>query len=293
MTGSRYEWHVRDRILDLSGRPLVMGILNVTPDSFSDGGRFTGVDAAVAHGLQLIHDGADLLDIGGESSRPGAIPVPVEEELHRVVPVVERLAAQSPVPLSIDTYKAEVARQCLEAGAQIINDITALAGDPAMQTVVRAAPAGVVLMHMQGTPATMQLNPHYGDAVEDIARFFEARLRNLNDLGIPPEWIVLDPGIGFGKTAQHNLELLARLGEFQVLSRPVCLGVSRKGFLGKTLQRPVEQRLAGSLAAAAYALCHGAVQVLRVHDVAETRDVVTVFQAIRSVDRGRRIEDRG
>jgi dihydropteroate synthase len=205
----------------------------------------------------------------------------VEDELRRVVPVVARLAAQSPVPLSIDTCKAEVARQCLEAGAHIINDIMALAGDPAMADVVRAARAGVVLMHMQGTPTTMQLNPHYQDVVSDIARFFEARLRDLTDLGIPPQCIVLDPGIGFGKTAQHNLELLARLEEFQALGRPLCLGVSRKGFLGKTLQRPVQQRLAGSLAAASYALCRGAVQVLRVHDVAETRDVVTVVQAIR------------
>ena len=282
MTGSRYEWHLRDRILDLSRRPLVMGILNVTPDSFSDGGHFTGLDAAVAHGLQLIQDGADLLDIGGESSRPGATPVLVEEELFRVLPVVERLAAQSSVPLSIDTYKAEVARRCLEAGAQIINDITALAGDPAMADVVRAARAGIVLMHMQGIPATMQLDPKYENVVHDIARFFEARLRDLTDLGIPPEWTVLDPGIGFGKTAQHNLELLARLEEFQALGRPLCLGVSRKGFLGKTLQRPVQQRLAGSLAAASYALCRGAAQILRVHDVAETRDVVTVIQAIRA-----------
>jgi dihydropteroate synthase len=280
MSHRQHEWHLPDRVLNLSQRVLVMGIVNVTPDSFSDGGRFVDADAAVAHGLQLIHDGADLLDIGGESSRPGAAPVAVEEELSRVVPVVKRLAAQSSVPLSIDTCKAEVARQCLEAGAQIINDITALAGDGAMADVARDAHAGVVLMHMQGTPATMQINPHYDDVVHDIARFFEARLRDLSDFGIPPERIVLDPGIGFGKTAQHNLELLARLEEFQALGRPLCLGVSRKGFLGKALQRPVQQRLAGSLAAAAYALCRGAVQVLRVHDVAETRDVVTVIQAI-------------
>jgi dihydropteroate synthase len=281
MTGIRHEWHLRDRVLDLSRRPLVMGILNVTPDSFSDGGLFAAVDAAVAHGLQLIRDGADLLDIGGESSRPGATPVPVDEELRRVVPVVKHLAAQASVPISIDTYKAEVARQCLASGAQIINDITALTGDPAMIAVVRAAPAGVILMHMQGTPATMQLNPHYEDVVLEITDFFEARLRDLTELGIPPECIALDPGIGFGKSARHNLELLARLEEFQTLGRPLCLGVSRKGFLGKTLQRPVQQRLAGSLAAASYALCQGAVQVLRVHDVAETQDVVTVFQAIR------------
>jgi dihydropteroate synthase len=283
MPDTRQEWHLSDRVLDLSRRPLVMGIVNVTPDSFSDGGLFAETNAAVAHGLKLAQAGADLLDIGGESSRPGAVAVSVEEELRRVVPVVQQLAAQGSVPLSVDTYKAEVARQCLAAGARIINDITALGGDAAMPDVVRAAGAGVILMHMQGTPANMQDNPHYQDVVGDILRFFEARLRDLIDLGIARERIVVDPGIGFGKTARHNLELLARLDEFQALGRPLCLGVSRKGFLGKALQRPVQQRLAGSLAAAAYALSRGAVQVLRVHDVAETRDLVTVFQAISQV----------
>jgi len=281
MTASRQQWHLPDRILDLSRRPLVMGIVNVTPDSFSDGGLFAGVDAAVAHGLELARQGADLLDIGGESSRPGATPVPLEEELRRVVPVVQQLAAASGVPLSVDTCKAEVARQCLDAGARIINDITALGGDAAMAQVVHAAHAGVILMHMQGTPATMQANPHYEDVVSDIARFFEARLRDLSAFGIARERLVVDPGIGFGKTVEHNLELLARLEEFQLLGRPLCLGVSRKGFLGKRLKRPVPQRLAGSLAAACYALSRGAAQIIRVHDVAETHDVVTVFQAIR------------
>jgi dihydropteroate synthase len=280
MIDSRYEWHLPDRVLDLSRRPLIMGIVNVTPDSFSDGGRFADIDAAVAHGLSLARQGADLLDIGGESSRPGAAPVPLEEELRRVVPVVQQLAAQVPVPLSVDTCKSEVARQCLAAGARIINDITALGSDAAMPEVVRAAGAGMILMHMQGTPATMQDHPHYGDVVQEIIRFFEARLRNLTDLGIARERIVVDPGIGFGKTVRHNLELLARLEEFQTLGRPLCLGVSRKGFLGQILQRPVPQRLAGSLAAVGYALSRGAAQVLRVHDVAETRDVVTVFEAI-------------
>jgi dihydropteroate synthase len=281
MTASRQQWHLPGRILDLSQRPLIMGIVNVTPDSFSDGGLFAGVDAAVAHGLELARQGADLLDIGGESTRPGATPVSLEEELRRVVPVVQQLAAAQAVPLSVDTYKAEVARQCLEAGAQIINDITALAGDAAMAQVVHAARAGAILMHMQGTPATMQADPHYEDVVSDSARFFEARLRDLSAFGIARERLVLDPGIGFGKTVEHNLELLARLEEFQVLGRPLCLGVSRKGFLGKRLKRPVQQRLAGSLAAVCYALSRGAAQIIRVHDVAETHDVVTVFQAIR------------
>jgi len=281
MTDPRHAWHLSNQIVDLRPRPLVMGIVNVTPDSFSDGGLFTTVDGAVAHGLKLMADGADLLDIGGESSRPGATPVPLEEELGRVLPVVERLAAQSSIPLSIDTYKAEVARQCLARGAHIINDITALTGDPDMAEVVRQGGAGVILMHMQGTPSTMQVNPQYADVVSEIIRYFEARLRELADCGIPSDRLVLDPGIGFGKMAKHNLEILARLEEFQALGRPLCLGVSRKGFLGKMLQRPIHQRLAGSLAAACFAVSRGAAQILRVHDVAETRDVVQVLQAIR------------
>jgi dihydropteroate synthase len=257
-----------------------MGIVNVTPDSFSDGGMHATAEAAVAHGLALVEKGADLLDVGGESTRPGATPVPQEEELRRVLPVVESLAARAGVPVSVDTYKAEVARQCLERGASVVNDVTALAGDPAMTDVVRSFTAGLVLMHMQGTPATMQDNPSYDDVVGDISRFLEQRLRAAGAAGIAAEQTVLDPGLGFGKTARHNLELLARLGEFQRLGRPVCLGVSRKGFLGRLLVRPVERRLAGSLAAVCAAVSRKAAQIVRVHDVAETRDAVTVLAAI-------------
>jgi dihydropteroate synthase len=274
------EWHLRDRILQLGPRPLVMGIVNVTPDSFSDGGRFAETEAAVAHGLELITQGADLLDIGGESTRPGAAPVSPDEELRRVLPVVERLAAQTTVPLSVDTFKALVARHCLEAGAQVVNDVTALTGDPDMAEVVRTAKAGVVLMHMQGSPATMQLDPRYDAVVADIGRFFEERLQAATGAGIERERIVLDPGIGFGKTLEHNLELLARLEEFQRLGRPVCLGVSRKGFLGRVLGRPVAQRLAGALAAVCFAQARRAVQLVRVHDVQETKDAVTLLAAI-------------
>ena len=281
MAERRHEWHLPDRVLSLSQQPLVMGIVNVTPDSFSDGGLFADADAAVAHGMKLIDQGADLLDIGGESSRPGAIPVPPDEELRRVLPVVEKLAEQSPIPLSIDTCKALVAQACLAAGARIINDITALTGDAGMPDVVRAARAGVILMHMQGTPATMQQDPRYEDVVGEVGRFFEERLQVLTHLGIERERIVLDPGIGFGKTGQHNLELLARLEEYQSFGRPVCLGVSRKGFLGKVLNRPVSERLAASLAAVSYVLSRGSAQILRVHDVRETRDVVILFEAIR------------
>jgi dihydropteroate synthase len=275
-----YEWHLPDRVLHLGPVPLVMGIVNVTPDSFSDGGQYFGTQSAVEHGLRLIQQGADLLDIGGESTRPGALPVSAEDELTRVLPVVKELAARTDVPVSVDTSKAEVARKCLEAGARIINDVTALRGDPAMPEVIRRAGAGVILMHMQGTPATMQDNPIYREVVADIRGFFEERLGAAAAAGIGPERIVLDPGIGFGKTAAHNANLLARLEDFQALGRPVCLGVSRKGFLGKLLGRPVEERLAGSLAAVCFAMSRRAAQIVRVHDVQATRDAVTVFRVL-------------
>jgi dihydropteroate synthase len=280
MTAS-WTWRLRDRMLTPGDPPLVMGIVNVTPDSFSDGGRFLDTDAAVTQALRLAEQGADILDIGGESTRPGAQSVPLEEELPRVLPVLRGLAAKTSVLLSVDTSKAEVARQALEAGAHIVNDITALQGDPAMSEVARTFQAGVILMHMQGTPATMQAGPHYDEVVTEVAAFLEARLQACADVGIASSQVVLDPGIGFGKTAVHNLQLLARLEELQRLGRPVCLGVSRKGFLGKVLGRPLEQRLAGSLAAACYALARRAAQIVRVHDVAETRDVVALLEALR------------
>jgi dihydropteroate synthase len=279
MTEPRPLWLCRDRTLT-PAPALVMGIVNVTPDSFSDGGRFAEPGAAVAHGLELVGQGADLLDVGGESTRPGSQPVPLEEELRRVVPVVSELAARAGVPISVDTSKAEVARQSLEAGAHVINDVTALLGDPDMAAVVRDFRAGVVLMHMQGTPATMQQAPTYADVVAEVTAFLQARLQAALDVGIAAEQVALDPGIGFGKTAGHNLELLDRLAELERLGRPVCLGVSRKGFLGRLLVRPTEQRLAGSLAAVCFALGRGAAQVLRVHDVAETRDAVIVYRAL-------------
>ncbi len=277
-----YQWHLRDRVLIIGRRPLVMGIVNVTPDSFSDGGLYAVADAAVAHGLELVEQGADLLDVGGESTRPGSQPVPLEEELGRVVPVVERLAARTGIPISVDTSKAEVARACLTAGAHVINDVTAMTGDPAMAGIVRDSGAGVVLMHMQGTPATMQLNPTYENVVAEISAYLQARLQAAVDFGIPAAKVALDPGIGFGKTREHNIELLARLAEFQRLGRPVCLGVSRKGFLGRLLDRPVERRLAGGLAAVCHAMSRGAVQVVRVHDVAETCDAVKVWEVLGS-----------
>ncbi|MBI3821634.1 MAG: dihydropteroate synthase [Planctomycetes bacterium] len=259
-----------------------MGIVNVTPDSFSDGGQFVHTDTAIAHALELVRQGADLLDIGGESTRPGSQPVPLADELARVLPVVTALTKQTSVPISIDTSKADVASACLQAGAHIINDVTGLTGDPRMADVVRDFGAGVVVMHMQGSPATMQVAPKYDDVIADLSRYFSERLQTLTTHGIAREAIVLDPGIGFGKTRAHNIKLLADLAKFQQLGRPVCLGVSRKGFLGKLLDRPVEERLAGSLAAAAYALADNAVQILRVHDVAAHCDLVRVWEVLRA-----------
>jgi dihydropteroate synthase len=281
MADSPDDWQIRDRVLHPGQRPLVMGIVNVTPDSFSDGGLYATTEAAVALGLRLIEEGADLLDIGGESTRPGSRPVALAVELERVLPVVQGLAERTTVPISVDTSKAEVARQALAAGAHVINDVTALQGDPAMAAVVRDSGAGVVLMHAQGTPETMQVNPTYEDVVAEVVGFLQARLQAVADLGIAGPRVVLDPGIGFGKTYEHNVKLLAKLDELRRLGRPVCLGVSRKGFLKTISGRPVERRLAGSLAVACFAIGQGVAQVLRVHDVAETRDAIEVYMAIR------------
>ena len=276
-----HTWQLRDRTLP-PGRPaLVMGIVNVTPDSFSDGGRFSDPALAVARGLELVAQGADLLDVGGESSRPGAEPISTDEELARVVPVIRGLAAATAVPISVDTAKAAVAAAALGAGALVVNDITAL-GDPEMAGFVLRHRAGLVLMHMQGTPRTMQLAPHYDDVVGEVAAFLQARLRAAVEAGIAESSVVLDPGIGFGKTARHNIRLLADLGELGKLGRPVLLGVSRKGFLGRLLDRPVGDRLAASLAAACFALTLGSAQILRVHDVPETRDAARVIAALSS-----------
>lgn len=279
-------WTIRDRVLTIERRPLVMGIVNVTPDSFSDGGQFASAETAIAHGIALETQGADILDVGGESTRPGSQPVTLEEERGRVLPVVQGLAQRVRVPISVDTTKAEVARACLEAGASIVNDVTALTGDPAMPEVVRAHKAGAVLMHMQGTPATMQQAPHYRDVVAEIADYLRERLTTLQAFGISGEQLALDPGIGFGKTSAHNLAILGRLGEFGALGRPVCLGVSRKGFLGRLLnQRPAQQRVAGSIAAALFAHARHAVHLVRVHDVQDTRDALIIFDELERAEK--------
>ena len=273
-------WRCRDHVFTIGSRPLVMGIVNATPDSFSDGGHFFDPAAAVEHGLRLVAEGADILDIGGESTRPGSQSVTMEEEARRVVPVVAELAKHTPIPISVDTTKAEVARRCLDAGAKIVNDITGLRGDPDMPGVVAQAGAGVVVMHMQGTPATMQANPHYDDVVREVGEFFEERLQTLANAGISPDAVCLDPGIGFGKALTHNLALLANLDAFLCFGRPVCLGVSRKGFIGKLCGRDVAERMPGSLAVACFAIARGQAHILRVHDIAPHRDAAVLLEAI-------------
>jgi dihydropteroate synthase len=272
-------WKIRDRTLEFGGRALILGIVNVTPDSFSDGGRLANADAAVAFGLELVEQGADLLDLGGESTRPGSAPVSLDEERRRVLPVLERLRRRTDVPISIDTSKAALAEAVLTAGAQIINDVTA-GGDPAMASTVARHGAGVILMHMQGTPATMQDDPRYGDPTAEIAAFLEQRMAAFTAAGVTAESLALDPGIGFGKTFEHNIEILVRLPELRRLGRPICLGVSRKGFLGRITDRPRSDRGVASAAVAAYCLAHGSVDIVRVHDVPPHRDVVRVMGAL-------------
>jgi dihydropteroate synthase len=265
-------------VIDL-GDHVVMGIVNVTPDSFSDGGRYLDTRAAIAHAAQLAAEGAGILDIGGESTRPGAQPVSLHEELRRVVPVIEGLIdAGITVPISIDTSKAAVAAAALTAGASIVNDVTALRGDPGMGETVAAHGADCCLMHMLGEPRTMQDDPHYGEVVSDVRGFLEARMAYAIDCGIDEARILLDPGFGFGKTAAHNVELLRRLGELARLGRPLVVGTSRKTFLGKLTGRGVEDRLAATIATNVLAYERGA-RVFRVHDVGPVRDALTITAA--------------
>jgi dihydropteroate synthase len=264
----------KGRVLDLA-LPQVMGILNVTPDSFSDGARFQTVDSALRHAEAMVNAGATLIDIGGESTRPGAAEVGLDEELARVVPVVERLSAELDVWVSVDTYKAEVMKACAAAGAHLINDIRALA-EPGALAVAAQARIPICLMHMQGAPRTMQQAPHYVDLLGDIKAFFRERITACLAAGIEREALVLDPGFGFGKTLDQNYELLGRMDEFASFDLPLLVGMSRKSMIGNLLQRGVDERLAGSLAAALFALQQGA-HIIRVHDVKETVDALRVF----------------
>ncbi len=270
--------------LPLHSRVHLMGILNVTPDSFSDGGRFLAPDAAVAHAVAMVEAGADIIDIGAESTRPGSTPVNEQEEIRRLIPVIGEVCRRVTVPVSVDTTKASVAKLALEAGAAIINDISALRNDGEMGTVVAEAGAGLVLMHAQGTPQTMQQAPAYHDVVAEVRQFLAERVQTALEFHIRPAQIMLDPGIGFGKNLDHNLTLLAHIPELASLGYPLLVGVSRKAFIGQVLGRPVEQRMMGAAAASAMAILGGA-RVIRVHDVGAIRDVVTMIEAIRRMQR--------
>jgi len=263
-----------------------MGIVNVTPDSFSDGGEFLDAEQAIAHGRELAADGADILDVGGESTRPGAEGVDVETELARVVPVVEALTGSSGpgAPVSIDTSKAAVAAAALDAGAEIVNDVTALRADSEMAALCADRGCRLVLMHMLGTPRTMQEDPRYEDVVDDVKAFLAERIESATSAGVAEERIWVDPGIGFGKTVEHNLELHRRLGELGELGRPIVFGSSRKGFIGKLTGVPPDKRLGGSIASTVIAYANGA-EVLRVHDVGPMREALTVADAILTPER--------
>lgn len=279
-------WQCGKYKFDVSSRPLLMGILNVTPDSFSDGGRFNTVDKALARALVMVEQGADIIDIGGESTRPGAAKVSVEEEVARVVPVIEALAKKIDIPISIDTYKSQVAQKALEAGASIVNDISGLRFDRNMGSLAARYKAGLVLMHIRGTPEDMQNDPQYGDLLGEIKTYLRDSIQMALDAGVERTAIAVDPGIGFGKTVAHSLILIKNLAYFKDLSCPIVIGASRKSFIGKLNNDiPADQRLPGSLAAAVLAAQNGA-SIIRCHDVAETRQALDAARRIETIENG-------
>ena len=286
MNGTRAtSWHLRTRTLAFGRRPLLMGILNVTPDSFSDGGEFLDANAALTQALKLLDDGADILDIGGESTRPYATPISTDEELRRVMPVIEAVHRERPqVVISIDTTKAVVAQAALAAGAEMINDISGLAGDPAMIEVATGSHAGVCAMHMQGTPQTMQDNPFYDDVVDEIFAYLCERRDSFIAAGIERERICLDPGIGFGKTHEHNIMLMANCWRFHDLGCPLLVGHSRKAFIGKLIGDKTADRTFGTIGGA-LALARQGVQIIRVHDVAAVKQALVLFEACGGLER--------
>jgi dihydropteroate synthase len=276
-------WRVGGNVIDLTARALLMGVLNVTPDSFSDGGEFFATEAAVKHGFEMVQGGAAIIDVGGESTRPGAKPVSPDEEMERVLPVIKQLAPAIPAHISIDTSKTEVARAAIEAGAAIINDVTGGRGDPGMFALAAEKGVALIIMHMQGTPETMQLNPAYRDVVSEVADFFRQQFAEAVRSGVDPMCLAFDPGIGFGKTIAHNLELLGNLPRLQVENRPTVVGVSRKSFLGKVSGLPAD-RASATVALTALLRARGA-HVLRVHDVLPNANALRATEAVLAATR--------
>ena len=270
---------LKNKTLDFSQRAYIMGVLNLTPDSFFDGRRFLEPEAAVQHAFRMEAEGADIIDLGGESTRPGAQAVPLKEEFRRVLPVLKRLSGRLKVPISIDTYKSEVAERCIQCGAEMVNDISGLYFDPRMKEIVARHRVPVIVMHMKGTPRDMQKDPQYRDLIGEILSFFRESISRADAAGVPADKIIIDPGIGFGKSFAHNLDILKGLESFKVLGKPIMVGVSRKSFLGKILDLPVDERLEGSIAAALYAVLRGA-NIVRVHDVAATVRALRTVEAI-------------
>lgn len=266
-------------IIDLKDKPLIMGIVNVTPDSFSDGGKYYDQTTASEHALRLVDDGADILDIGGESTRPGAKLISEQEEIRRVIPVIRQIKKQSNIPVSIDTSKSIVAHAALEEGANIVNDISALRFDDKMAEVISSSGAAVILMHMLGTPKTMQVNIHYDSLLKDIKGFLLEKVKYLEESGVERDKILIDPGIGFGKTVEHNLEIIRNIPYFTETGYPVVIGASRKSFIGKVLDLDVEQRVEGTLAVDAYCTIND-VDIIRTHDVEKTKRVVNMTKRI-------------
>ena len=275
-------WKIGDDVVDLSKRGMIMGVLNVTPDSFSDGGEFFSRDAAVERGIQMAREGANIIDIGGESARPGAEPVSLDEELNRVVPVIEKLRAKIDIPISIDTAKAEVASAALNAGASIINDITAGRGDEKMLPLAATRKAALVLMHMQGEPRTMQKNPQYGDVVREVGNFFRQQYDRAIECDVDPMRLAFDPGVGFGKTLEHNLSLLKNLDQLRAEGRPLAVGASRKSFLGKLMgSKEMADRVGPTIALTSILRSRGA-DIIRVHDVKENVAALRITEAMLS-----------
>lgn len=271
-------WEIKDQVLKID-KPVIMGILNVTPDSFFDGGKYFDIDKAVERGIEIEKEGADIIDIGGQSTRPGSLPVDEKGEIERVIPVIKILSKEIKIPISCDTYRAKVAEKAIENGARIINDISAFSLDKNLLNVIKRSSVGYVLMHMKGTPENMQINPFYENVIEEISNFFQEKISIMEKEKIDIERIVIDPGIGFGKRVIDNLEILNKLYEFKKFNRPILIGVSRKSFIGKILDETPEKRLEGSIAANVYAFLKGA-SIFRVHDVRETKKALTIIYAI-------------